>query len=54
MRFSLTQGSQTIKKQPVSGQPGPVGSTTPPVSAVHLLGAALIYSLLMTRIQNKT
>jgi hypothetical protein len=44
----------TTKKPPESGLRLPVDSTTRQVSAERLLGAALTYSLLMTRIQNKT
>ena len=54
MSFSPKRKSQTTRKPQASGRPVKEASTTPPVLAVHLLDAALTYSLLMIRIRNKT
>jgi hypothetical protein len=53
MNSSLKHLWQTTKKPQVSGAQQRVGSTTQPVSAVHLLDAALTFSLLMIRIRNR-
>jgi hypothetical protein len=53
MNFSPKPLSPMTRKRLANGARQPEGNTTPPVSAVRLLDAALIYSLLMTRIRNK-